>query len=98
MGAVGLVLAVGGFWSAFAMTVLRCAPGVRELRCKDPQAGYRFRCDGLKLLPQSGDQYLLLPQNWSRNNGVAILIPRNDRLRLELVPASARGTARASTC
>jgi hypothetical protein len=74
------------------------APGVREVRCKDPQAGYRFRYDGLKLLPQSGDQYLLLPATWSRRNGVAILIPRNDSLRLELVPASARAAARPATC
>jgi hypothetical protein len=73
------------------------APGVREVRCKDPQAGYRFRYDGLKLLPQSSDQYLLLPERWSRRNGVAILIPKNDSLRLELVPASARGTARPSS-
>ena len=68
------------------------------MRCKDPQAGYRFRYDGLKLLPQSGDQYLLLPATWSRRNGVAILVPRNDSLRLELVPASARAAARPATC
>ena len=68
------------------------------MRCKDLQAGYRFRYDGLKLLPQSGDQYLLLPATWSPRNGVAILIPRNDSLRLELVPASARAAARAPTC
>jgi hypothetical protein len=74
------------------------APGVREVRCKDPQAGYRFRYDGLKLLPQSGDQYLLLPETWSRSNGVAILIPRNNSLRLELVPASAHGTSQPSAC
>jgi hypothetical protein len=74
------------------------APGVQEVRCRDPQAGYRFRYDGLKLLPQSGDQYLLLPVSWSRRNGVAILIPRNDSLRLELIPASARATARSLTC
>jgi hypothetical protein len=74
------------------------APGVREVRCRDPQAGYRFRYDGLKLLPQSGDQYLLLPATWSRRNGVAILIPRNDSLRLELIPASARATVRSPTC
>ena len=74
------------------------APGVREVRCKDPQAGYRFRYDGLRLLPQSGDQYLLLPATWSRRNGVTILIPRSDSLRLELVPASARAAARAPTC
>ena len=74
------------------------APGVREVRCKDPQAGYRFRYDGLRLLPQSGDQYLLLPATWSRRNGVAILIPRNDSLRLELVPASVRAAARPARC
>jgi hypothetical protein len=74
------------------------APGVREVRCRDPQAGYRFRYDGLKLLPQSGDQYLLLPERWSRRNGVAILIPRNDSLRLELVPASAHAARRPPTC
>ena len=74
------------------------APGVREVRCRDRQAGYRFRYDGLKLLPQSGDQYLLLPERWSRGNGVAILIPKHDSLRLELVPASATGAARPSAC
>ncbi len=74
------------------------APGVREVRCKDPQAGYRLRHDGLKLLPHSGDQLLLLPERWSRRDGVAILIPRNDSLRLELIPASARATARSPTC
>jgi hypothetical protein len=75
------------------------APGVREVRCRDPQAGYRFRYDGLKLLPQSGDQYLLLPGTWSRGGGVAFLIPKSDSLRLELVPASAGGAAaRPSAC
>jgi hypothetical protein len=74
------------------------APGVEEVRCRDPQAGYRFRYDGLRLLPQSGDQYLLLPERWSRSNGVAILIPKNDSLRLELVPASANGRARPFAC
>jgi hypothetical protein len=74
------------------------APGVREMRCKDPEASYRFRYDGLKLLPQSSDQYLFLPETWSRRRGVAILIPRSESLRLELIPASARGTLRRSAC
>lgn len=73
------------------------APGVREVRCQDPDANYRFRYDGLKLVLQSGDQYLFLPEAWSRTDGVAIVIPRNDSLRLEFVPASA-GAARRSTC
>ena len=64
----------------------------------DPQAAYRFRYDGLRLILQAGDQYLFLPQAWTRAGGVAILMPRNDSLRLEFVPASARGTMPRSTC
>jgi hypothetical protein len=73
------------------------APGVREVRCHDPNAAYRFRYDGLKLVLQSGDQYLFLPEAWSRGDGVAILMPRNASLRLEFVPAGARTAARP-TC
>jgi hypothetical protein len=39
-----------------------------------------FRYDGLKLVLQSGDQYLFLPEAWSPGNGVAILMPRNASL------------------
>jgi len=74
------------------------APGVRELRCRDPEAAYRFRYDGLKLMLQSGDQYLFLPAAWSPRNGVAILVPRSDSLRLEFLPPSARGGARRAAC
>jgi hypothetical protein len=74
------------------------APGVRETRCQDPDAAYRFRYDGLKLVLQSGDQYLFLPAGWSPRNGVAILMPRSDSLRLELIPAAAAGTVRRPAC
>jgi hypothetical protein len=74
------------------------APGVREVRCQDPDASYRFRYDGLKLVLQSGDQYVFLPQEWSRTDGVAIVIPRSDSLRLEFFPVSARRTVQRSTC
>jgi hypothetical protein len=74
------------------------APGVSEVRCRDPEAAYRFRYDGLKLVLQSGNQYLFLPEAWSPTDGVAIVMPRNDSLRIEFVPASARGTPRPSTC
>jgi hypothetical protein len=73
------------------------APGVRETRCQDPEAAYRFRYDGLKLVLQSGNQYLFLPKGWTPGNAVAILLPRNDSLRLEFVPALARGAGRP-TC
>lgn len=60
--------------------------GVTEVACLDPDAAYRFRYDGLKLVIQSGDQYLLLPSGWTRENGTALLIPRSDAVRLEFAP------------
>lgn len=74
------------------------APGIREVRCRDPQAAYRFRYDGLKLVLQSGDQYLFVPAAWTPANGVAILIPRSDSLRLEFFPASDRNGAAPAAC
>jgi hypothetical protein len=74
------------------------APGVREVRCQDQEAAYRFRYDGLKLVLQSGDQYLFLPEAWAPGNGVAILMPRNDALRLEFIPASAPRPAQDAAC
>jgi hypothetical protein len=73
------------------------APGVRETRCQDPEAAYRYRYDGLKLVLQSGGQYLFLPAGWTSGNGVAILMPRSDSLRLEFTPPAA-GTPRRPSC
>jgi hypothetical protein len=74
------------------------APGVREVRCPGPQVAYRFRYDGLKLVLQSGDQYLFVPAAWTPARGVAILIPRDSSLRLEFYPASARPGPASSAC
>lgn len=73
------------------------APGVRETRCHDPEAAYRYRYDGLKLVLQSGGQYLFLPAGWTPSNGVAVLMPRNDSLRLEFTRAAV-GTPRRPAC
>ena len=70
------------------------APGVREVRCADPEAAYRFRYDGLTLVLQSGDQYVLLPTAWTPQEGSAIVVPRGDTLRLEFT----RGAEPAATC
>ena len=58
-------------------------PGVSEARCTDPEAAFRFRYDGLRLVRQAGDHYLLLPATWNRDDGVAVLIPRSSTVRLE---------------
>ncbi len=58
-------------------------PGVTEVRCQDPDAAYRFRYDGLRLVRQAGNQYLLVPATWARETGAAVLIPRGAAIRLE---------------
>ena len=59
------------------------APGVTETPCRNPDAAYRFRYDGLRMVVQSGGQYLLLPSGWSPEAGAALLIPRGSGVRLE---------------
>src|SRR4051812_12564889 len=68
-------------------------PGVTEVRCADPDAAYRFRYDGLRLVRQAGNQYLLLPATWDRATGTAVLIPRSGIIRLEFRSAGAPSSA-----
>jgi hypothetical protein len=68
-------------------------PGVTEVRCSDPDAAYRFRYDGLRLVREAGDQYLLLPATWEPATGTAVLIPRSGSVRLEFRSAGAPSSA-----
>lgn len=70
-------------------------PGVTEVRCADPDAAYRFRYDGLRLVRRAGDQYLLLPATWDRDTGAAVLISRGAGVRLEFAPP---GQVREPAC
>lgn len=75
------------------------APGVRETRCRDAHAAYRFRYDGLKLVLESGGQYFFLPTGWTRTSGTAILLPQDSSMRLEFSPARiAPGTVPPAPC
>jgi hypothetical protein len=69
--------------------------GVQEQRCGDPEGGYGFRYQGLKLVVQSGRQLLLLPETWINEDGPAIVLPWTDAVRLEFSPP---GTARGESC
>ncbi|SDW63748.1 hypothetical protein SAMN05421504_1011122 [Amycolatopsis xylanica] len=62
--------------------------GVHEVVCKQPEAAYRYRYNGLKLLLQSGGQLVLLPSGWTSDKGAAIVLPRTDSLRLEFTTTS----------
>lgn len=59
------------------------APGVTETRLAGAESAYGYRYDGLRLLVRSGGNYFLLPDEWSRENGVAVLLPDTDDVRLE---------------
>lgn len=82
---------------------LRCAPdvvlysekslnlftaGLTEEPATSPESAYGFRYQGLKLVPQAGDQYLLLPADWAPAARPAIVLPRSDTLRLEFIPVA----------
>ena len=64
------------------------APGVREMRCRDRMAAYKFRYEGLKLVLKSGGHYLFLPERWTPATGIAILMFESSTVRLEFYAAS----------
>ncbi len=68
------------------------ADGVLQVACNQPDAAYKYRYTGLKLLLQSGDQYVFVPANWQAASGAAFVIPRTDTLRLEFSPAGSQPT------
>jgi hypothetical protein len=63
--------------------------GIEMVSCADTDAAFRFRYDGLALVMHSDDNYVLLPKWWSRQEGVAVVLPRNDSVRLEFMRAGA---------
>ncbi|WP_328616721.1 hypothetical protein OHS18_09710 [Amycolatopsis sp. NBC_00355] len=61
-----------------------------ETRCAAPEAAYKYRYTGLKLLLQSGGQYVFVPADWRPATGVTAVLPRTDKLRLEFGPPTGR--------
>lgn len=84
-------------WLYSAQRLAVGARGVREVACGDDDAAFRFRYDGLKLVMQAGDQYVFLPDGWSRGTGSALLLPRGEDIRLEF-SAPFTQPQRAPTC
>jgi hypothetical protein len=69
--------------------------GVGEVAESGRDTAYGFRYTGLKLVPQSGDRYLFLPDGWTPAGRPAILLPRTDTLRLEFISVAEN---RPDTC
>ncbi len=58
------------------------APGVREEKLTG-DASYRYT--GLLLLDHTGDRYFLISEKWTPTHGVVVVLPDDDKLRLEFV-------------
>ncbi|SFR05218.1 hypothetical protein SAMN04488564_102723 [Lentzea waywayandensis] len=65
-------------------------PGVTMTTCTAADTAYKFRYDGLVLVLQSGGQSFLLPKGWNSRDGVALVLPRSNDVRLEFSPADAQ--------
>jgi hypothetical protein len=59
------------------------ADGVTERLLGGRDSAYRYRYVGLRLLTRSGGKYFLLPEEWSRATGAAIVLPDSPSLRFE---------------
>lgn len=61
------------------------APGVTEKALGDDQSAFRFRYSGLRLLIKSGGKHFLAPAQWSRSDGVVVVLPDTEATRVEFV-------------
>jgi hypothetical protein len=66
------------------------ASRVQENALPDADGAYRYRYQGLRLLMRSNDRYFLLPESWSPQRPVTIVLRDTETIRVEL----RRGTER----
>jgi protein-S-isoprenylcysteine O-methyltransferase Ste14 len=64
------------------------APGVTTKRIGERESAYRFRYSGLRLLIRTGNKFFLLPDDWSRERGIAIVLTDSEDIRLEFSPGA----------
>ena len=53
-------------------------PGISPSRINVPDAEYRFRYSGLRILISSGGHYFLMPRGWRPGQGAVIVLPAAD--------------------
>lgn len=53
-----------------------------------PDARYRYKYSGLRLLVRSGDTFFLLPDGWTRADGTLIVLKDEPSIRIELRPGT----------
>ncbi|MDQ0376051.1 hypothetical protein [Amycolatopsis thermophila] len=57
-----------------------------EVHCPAADGSFQYRYPGLKLLLQSGGQYVLVPDGWQRTGAPTYLLPRTNTVWLEFGP------------
>jgi hypothetical protein len=63
-------------------------PGVSEAALSG--GGYRFRYTGLRLLVRSAGRYFLIPDGWTRANGVVVVLRDDESMRVEFTRGRGR--------
>jgi hypothetical protein len=61
------------------------APAVKEELLGGPDAAYRYRYTGLRLLEHTGGRYFLISDGWTEHYGVVVMLADTDPVRLEFV-------------
>jgi hypothetical protein len=61
------------------------APGVRGTVQGTAQEPYRYRYSGLRLMDRRGGRYFLVPENWTLDGGVVMVVRDDDTLRVDFV-------------
>jgi hypothetical protein len=73
--------------------------GITQTRCTSADAGYQYRYDGLVLVLESGGKYLLLPRQWTLDNGsAAVLLAESAAIRLEFYPGTSAPAPSPAAC
>jgi hypothetical protein len=60
--------------------------GVEETVLEGADASLRYRYGGLRLLVKSGGNYFLLPKGWTGADGMAIVLPDDGSMRIQVSP------------
>lgn len=70
----------------YSVQSLAMGPSVLEEKISAPGSKYGFKYSGLRFITLSSGKYFLLPADWSRSAGVAIVLDESSEYRVEFEP------------
>ncbi|MEJ1178625.1 MULTISPECIES: hypothetical protein [unclassified Pseudarthrobacter] len=72
--------------TVYSMQSLALGSSVTEEKISTPGSKYGFKYTGLRFVTLSSGKYFLLPADWSRSAGVAIVLDESSEYRVEFEP------------